>query len=297
MTRYVRGCDYGSVDGNPAPDFQALHAAGYRVVGLRVAFFSGGHIIGDDCFGRDAPSARAAGLAIIPYYFPSFRVGAPSPSDQVAAAVKFATGIVPHVDLPLCLDIEWGNGGIASTGHTPAEVFALVMAHLHELVKRLGCASAYTSQNEWFDLRFPNDPLLADVLLWVKTAYRLGAHQPVDTVVPPDAHFGDADWDPRDFHRIPDPWRNDGCWLEQIQGDAMPLPGNIRQADVNRFRIASAGDTGPHVRGLQRRLGIAQTGTFDAATDAAVKKFQAARGLVVDGEVGPKTIAALWWPA
>jgi peptidoglycan hydrolase-like protein with peptidoglycan-binding domain len=59
--------------------------------------------------------------------------------------------------------------------------------------------------------------------------------------------------------------------------------------------MASLGDSGPHISGLQRRLGIAQTGTFDAATDEAVRKFQADRGLVVDAQVGPKTIAALWW--
>lgn len=295
MTQYVLGCDYGSVDENPPPDFQALHAAGYRMIGLRVAYYNGVRIVSDDCFARDAAHARVAGMTIIPYYFPSFRVGAPSPSDQAAAAVKFAAGIVPRVDLPLCLDIEWGKAGIAGTGHTPTELFALVMEHLREIINLLGCASAYTSQNEWYDMGFPDNPLLARVLLWAKTAYRLGAKNSVDTVVPPDAHVGPAAWDPHDYHRIPDPWLNEGCWLEQIQGDATSLPGNIQQADINRFRIASVGDTGPHIRGLQHRLGITQTSTFDAATDAAVKKFQADHGLVIDGQVGPKTIAALWW--
>lgn len=295
MTRYVLGCDYASIDENPAPDFPALFAAGYRVIGLRAAYYNGVGIVGDDCFGRDAARARAAGMTIIPYYFPSFRVDAPSPSDQVAAAIKLAGGIVPHVDLPLCLDIEWGRAGIAGTGQTPAQLFALVMAHLHELIDRLGCATAYTSQNEWYDMHDPDDGALPRVLLWLKTAYRLAARHPVDTVTPPDAHVGLAAWDPRDYHRIPDPWRNEGCWLEQIQGDATTVPGNVRQADIDRFRIASSGDTGPHIHGLQRRLGIAQTGMFDAATDAAVRQFQADRGLVADGQVGPRTIAALWW--
>jgi hypothetical protein len=245
----------------------------------------------------DAGNARTAGMTVIPYYFPSFRVGAPSPSDQVTAAVELAAGVVPHVDLPLCLDIEWGKAGIAGTGQTPAQLFVLVMAHLRELMRLLGCASAYTSQNRWYDMKLPDDPLLPDVLLWVKTAYRLGAGHAVDTVVPPDTHVGPVAWDPHDYHRIPDPWRNDGCWLEQIQGDARSLPGNIHQADINRFRIASTGDTGPHIRGLQRRLGITPTGAFDAATEAAVKKLQADHGLAVDGRVGPGTIAALWWSA
>lgn len=296
MTLYVKGCDYASIDQNPAPDFAALFKAGYRVVGLRAAYYDGKRIVGDDCFERDAPHARAAGMTVIPYYFPSFRGDAPSASDQVAAAVELAAGILPHVDLPLCLDIEWGIAGFAGTGRTPAQLFDLVMAHLRELIARLHCASAYTSQNEWYDMHDPDDEVLPDVLLWLKTAYRLGARYPVDTVSPPDAHVGSVAWDPHDYHRIPDPWRNEGCWLEQIQGDATTVPGNVRQADIDRFRIASSGDTGPHIQGLQRRLGIAQTGMFDAATDAAVRQFQAARGLVADGQVGPRTIAALWWP-
>jgi hypothetical protein len=52
MTRYVPGCDYASVDANPEPDFAALHAAGYRVIGLRVAYYNGARIVGDVCFRR-----------------------------------------------------------------------------------------------------------------------------------------------------------------------------------------------------------------------------------------------------
>lgn len=52
------------------------------------------------------------------------------------------------------------------------------------------------------------------------------------------------------------------------------------------------GSTDPSVLELQRLLGIAQTGIFDTTTDAAVRAFQASRGLDVDGEVGPIT-----WPA
>jgi hypothetical protein len=54
-----------------------------------------------------------------------------------------------------------------------------------------------------------------------------------------------------------------------------------------------AGQSGDDVKTMQRQLGIAQTGTFDAPTLRAVKDFQAKNGLQVDGLVGPKTQLAL----
>lgn len=50
----------------------------------------------------------------------------------------------------------------------------------------------------------------------------------------------------------------------------------------------------PNVRILQQRLGIASDGEFGKDTEAAVRKFQASRGLEVDGIVGDKTWAALF---
>jgi hypothetical protein len=54
-----------------------------------------------------------------------------------------------------------------------------------------------------------------------------------------------------------------------------------------------AGQSGDDVKTMQRQLGIAQTGTFDAPTLRAVKDFQGKNGLQVDGLVGPKTQAML----
>ena len=53
------------------------------------------------------------------------------------------------------------------------------------------------------------------------------------------------------------------------------------------------GSNGPDVVDLQEALGIAADGTFDATTEAAVKEFQARKGLTADGIVGPRTWGAL----
>lgn len=57
--------------------------------------------------------------------------------------------------------------------------------------------------------------------------------------------------------------------------------------------VLKLGKTGPWVSFLQSKFGIAQSGTFDAATDAAVRAFQAQKGLSVDGVVGKNTWTAL----
>jgi hypothetical protein len=53
------------------------------------------------------------------------------------------------------------------------------------------------------------------------------------------------------------------------------------------------GSTGDAVRALQDALGLPVTGTFDASTEATVRRFQRDRQLVADGIVGPKSWNAL----
>ena len=62
-------------------------------------------------------------------------------------------------------------------------------------------------------------------------------------------------------------------------------------------RVLRFGDTGADVVALQALLGVAQTGTFDAATRKAVKKVQRAAGIKAHGVVGPKTLEAITDPA
>ena len=55
----------------------------------------------------------------------------------------------------------------------------------------------------------------------------------------------------------------------------------------SRYRLDP--DTGADVTALQTKLGIDASGTFDAVTEAAVRRFQSDNGLVADGIVGPQT--------
>jgi cell wall-associated NlpC family hydrolase len=58
-------------------------------------------------------------------------------------------------------------------------------------------------------------------------------------------------------------------------------------------RILRVGDAGPDVVRIQRMLGVSPDGVFGHMTLRAVRRFQMAHGLLVDGEVGPHTRAAL----
>ncbi len=53
------------------------------------------------------------------------------------------------------------------------------------------------------------------------------------------------------------------------------------------------GMASPRLRAVQARLGIAQTGVYDDATQAAVLAFQSGAGLDADGLIGPATVRAL----
>lgn len=58
-------------------------------------------------------------------------------------------------------------------------------------------------------------------------------------------------------------------------------------------RVLRKGDRGPDVVALQKALGVVSDGDFGPITDAAVRRLQTERGLVVDGLAGVMTRRAL----
>ncbi len=81
-----------------------------------------------------------------------------------------------------------------------------------------------------------------------------------------------------------------------VDGQAGPLTWAALLAE-DRGRagelVLRIGSQGPQVAALQGRLEIPADGDFGPITLAAVKAFQRAHGLVVDGQAGPDTLGAL----
>jgi hypothetical protein len=61
------------------------------------------------------------------------------------------------------------------------------------------------------------------------------------------------------------------------------------RASARSGRTGSTHRGGSGVRSLQRRIGVPADGVFGPATEAALKRWQAAHGLVADGVAGPQT--------
>ena len=69
--------------------------------------------------------------------------------------------------------------------------------------------------------------------------------------------------------------------------------GGLPQLNIPRGPALRPGSTGPRVRQLRLRLGLAAEGGFDAALEQALRAYQSAHGLPDDGIAGPRTLASL----
>src|SRR5205823_14358794 len=79
------------------------------------------------------------------------------------------------------------------------------------------------------------------------------------------------------------------------QNPVVPVDPTVNSPKSARSPTLRKGDTSPDgwVEYLQELLGLPPTGTFDQATEVAVKKYQADNNLMADGIVGNQTWASL----
>jgi hypothetical protein len=79
--------------------------------------------------------------------------------------------------------------------------------------------------------------------------------------------------------------------VSAIMAGTAPNPSVIPATDAANRPTLRRGDSGDLVRAIRTKLGIADSGEFDADMEAALRQFQRDQGLVPDGIVGPRTWA------
>jgi GH25 family lysozyme M1 (1,4-beta-N-acetylmuramidase) len=242
----------------------------------------------DHYFDRTWPKLNDAGLVRGAYLFLSFPRNGAWPSNPVTQARAFIAKVrnLDEGDLAPSLDVEADNW--QKTGMKPPQLLEGVRSAWKTLRDYYGVAPIiYTSRRVWIEVlgNLPA-PDLAESPLWVKY-YPYPLRTPV--------HF-----DPQPFvggrfnPSVPAPWGDSAnWWIHQYQGDALNLPGFSRTVDMNRFNTMASGAAGDRVRWVQRRLGIPQSGTFDDATERALRAFQSRKGIGADGVINPRTFAYL----
>lgn len=276
--------DYASVDDPGKPDF----AAAYRA-GIRAAIVRGAYGAWPDPVALHRDAIRSAGMTYGSYLFLVAHQSAPTPEDQVAAFLKQA-GLIPGKDLPPALDIEFPRG-IAATGRSRSELGAWTGRAVAALRKETGVDPIAYSSARVLDgddadaLAGAANEAIRGCPLWL-ARYPYASRRPAvlapDIPPPPVPKVaGDAD---------------DYC-AHQYQGDALGVPGFSSTVDLSRWNVLRKGAHGARVAWAQRRLRMADgtPAVFDDAMESAVREFQAAHGLEVDGIVGVRTWAALAW--
>lgn len=271
----ILGVDYASVDDNARPDFVAAYRWGTRFAVIRTAYTFGSSAYVDATWARDHGAARTAGLQVAPYLILGWTA---DPETQVERLIA-TYGTPGDGDLPVALDVE-GVPGIA-----PAHALARVEAAVKALEAHYQTVMIYTSNGVWAEQLgdLPSE-LCGRRPLWLKVGYPWKARNTphVDDVPP--------------VREVPRPWRttgSPGAFLEQFQGDAIDVPGFTHTVDLKVFLpyVASASD--PHTAWFRAKLAAAgfpgATTTTTTALASAIRAFQAAHGLTVDGVMGPVT--------
>jgi len=249
----------------------------------------------DSAFPIEWPRIKDAGLVRGAFLFQRFphpevdkKYGvSPDPIAQANAFTKAVPlSMLNQSDLPPTLDVEF-PGGQKKTGMNVKQCLEQVRSAWKVLKNYYKVAPMiYTSQRVWIEeLSNPKAPDLTESPLWLKHyPFKKGPARR-DAVVT------------RSDPPVPLPWGDStNWWIHQYQGDAIGLPGFAPgNVDMNRFKAMDKGAKGDRVKWVQRRLGIAESGTFDDATETALNAFQRRNGLAEVPTIDLQTFASLCW--
>jgi len=284
----IKGLDVASVDANKSIDWTAAKQVAFTFAIPRAAWGTSQ----DSIYAAEWLKLQRAGYVRGGYLFlrfPSNGKPAPSPTAQATAMCNIVGSLTPDC-LPPSLDVEFPGNGASDTGMTVAQLIAGIMEAWDVLynfykVAPMVYTSARVIREDLNDKPFPVRMLTSP--LWLARYYYNSGPavaNPPDSMAPPPVptQWNDPDW-----------W-----WVHQYQGDATGVPGFTNTVDLNRFNPMSKGAAGERVKWVQRRIGLTGAsvdGKFGPATDAALRRFQTAQKLTVDGLIGPATFARLCW--
>lgn len=268
--------------GNGVLDFATAKSRGrLSYVGVRAAFGSSP----DSRYHEYVTACRILGIPTFGYLFLRFGSQAPSPEEQGQCLLDTMGPQNPY-ELTPAIDLEFG--GKRPPGVTAGEALEWFLRCYTTVKAGLGGADpgVYTSEMVWIDPDGMNNLPCSDIVgAWSWTKYW---PWPPGTPAIYDLATVNGIASPR----IAPPFA--GNWnMDQYMGDAPGYPGCPTKVDMNRTRVIVQGGHGGSVQWIQRKLKIAIDGIFGHQTDQAVRAFQAAHGLQVDGAVGLATASCL----
>ncbi len=298
------GIDYSSIAGNDKPDLRTAKKFGASFIIPRgsMGVFSKHRktwsYIPYPNLKRDWEAIKKSGLVRGAYMFPEPRTG-DDPEDQVATfcgALEEAGGLHPG-DLPPILDIEFPGGlGRGESATTKARKRKAALEWMVEAAFLLKDSfnvwpMIYTSARVWDgdDEDTLNADAMPEIVEGLKECPIWLARYPYKYNLVPQKY-------PKDYKlTTPTLWGKDNWWLHQWQGNVIKTPGFNGLTDLNYFKPMKIGEKGERVKWVQKKLGVTTDGIFGPGTEKALKDFQKAKKLKVDGVVGIGTFAWLAW--
>lgn len=253
-----------------------------RFVGLRASYGTAP----DSKYGPYAMQLQKLGIPFFGYLFLRFgdNVGTPQAQAHTALSVIGKPNVRSFTPV---VDLEFG--GKRPTGWSAQQTLDWFMDAWRTMKSELGAdPGVYTSEVVWIDpdqMNNPNCPEIANAWSWTK-------YWPYAVRTP--AHYDPTETNALPTPKVAPPFK--GNWnMQQYQGDALHYPGFINTVDLNRQNLLQLGSKGGTVAWLQRKLKITADGNFGPMTESAVKTFQFANGLYVDGIAGYDTQAVASW--